>query len=409
MIASQSAKAALLAAATLASMTLPATASSGTVSSAPGHPEVRRVLDRTVAAKLAPGMVADVRDGRRSWFGSAGVSDTGTGRERRRNERFRIGSASKAFTATVVLKLAAEGRLSLDDTLDEYLPGLFDGSAYEPGRITVRQLLNQTSGIYAYSDDPAFFATGVGPAWFEHRYDTHTPEELVRIALAHPPTGEPGERFKYSNTNYILAAMIVEKAAGRTFERELIRTVIRPLRLTGTSLPRTDPGIRGPHPVHYSILFSRDPRPTIHDATRMNQSFAWSAGGVISTTADLNRFFAALFGGRVLPPAQLREMLTTVPTEGANWIPGTRYGLGVFEQELPCGTSVWGNAGATYGSWSYAMGTRDGEHRLTTQINGDWAPLSVFTDALAAEFCPAGTSRDADRVLPPLLGGGRPA
>ncbi|WP_436761995.1 serine hydrolase domain-containing protein [Streptosporangium sp. V21-05] len=402
MIASQSAKAALLAAATLAATALPITASpaiaspataSSATASAPGHPGVQQVLDQAVAAKLAPGMVADVRDGRRSWFGSAGVSDTGTGRERRRNERFRIGSASKAFTATVVLKLAAEGRLSLDDTLDTWLPGLFDNSAYEPDRITVRQLLNQTSGVYAYSDDPAFFATGVGPEWFEHRYDTHTPEKLVGIALAHPPTGEPGRSFKYSNTNYILAAMIVEKATGRTFEQELIRTVIRPLRLTGTSLPRTDPGIRGPHPVHYSILFSRDPRPAVHDATRMNQSFAWSAGGVISTTADLNRFFAALFGGRVLPPAQLREMLTTVPTEGANWIPGTRYGLGVFEQELPCGTSVWGNAGATYGSWSYAMGTRDGEHRLTTQVNGDWAPLSVFTDALAAEFCPAGTNR----------------
>ncbi|MGW0804817.1 serine hydrolase domain-containing protein [Nonomuraea sp. NPDC002799] len=384
MIASKSAMAALLVTAALAATALPAAASS-----APVHPKVQRVLNQTVAAKLAPGMVAEIRDGGRSWFGSAGVSDTGTGRQRRQNERFRIGSASKAFTATVVLKLAAEGKLSLDDTLDKWLPGLFDGSAYQPGKITIRQLLNQTSGVYAYSDDEEFFATGVGAEWFKHRYDTYTPQQLVKIALAHPPTGEPGQRFKYSNTNYILAAMIVEKATGRTFEQELIRTVIRPLRLTGTSLPGTDSKIRGPHPVHYSTLFSRDPQPTIHDATQMNQSFAWAAGGVISTTTDLNRFFSALFGGRVLPAAQLREMLTTVSTEGANWIPETRYGLGIFEQKLPCGTSVWGNAGATYGSWSYSMGTRDGKHRLTTQANGDWAPLSVFTDVLAAEFCPA--------------------
>ncbi|MFI7452384.1 serine hydrolase domain-containing protein [Nonomuraea sp. NPDC049714] len=153
-----------------------------------------------------------------------------------------------------------------------------------------------------------FFATGVGPEWFEHRNDTYTPRQLVKIALAHPPTGEPGQRFKYSNTNYILAAMIVEMATGKTFEQELIRNVIRPLRLTGTSLPGTASKIRGPHPVHYSILFSRDPQPTIYDATQMNQSFAWSAGGIISTATDLNRFFAALFGGRVLPrrlgPAQ---------------------------------------------------------------------------------------------------------
>ncbi|MFI9596367.1 serine hydrolase [Nonomuraea sp. NPDC052265] len=140
-----------------------------------------------------------------------------------------------------------------------------------------RALAIQTSGIYAYSDDEKFFATGVGAEWFKHRY--------------------------------------------------------------GTSLPGADSEIRGPHPVRYSTLFSRDPQPTIHDATRMNQSFAWAAGGVVSTTTDLNRFFAALFGGHVLPGAQLREMLTTVPTEGAGWIPGTRYGLGIFEQKLPCGTT----------------------------------------------------------------------
>lgn len=383
MTASMSAKAGLLIAASLVTTALPASASP-----APGHPEVQRVLDRAVATKIAPGIVTEIRDGRRTWFGSAGVSDTKTGRKRHQNERFRVGSVSKAFTATVVLKLVAEGKLSLDDTLDRWLPGLFDGTAYEHGKITIRQLLNQTSGIYAYSDDEEFFKQGVGQEWFKHRYDTHTPEQLVKIALAHPPTGAPGERFKYSNTNYILAAMIVEKATGRTFKQELNRTVIRPLGLTGTSLPGTHPKIRGPHPVHYSILFSRDPQPTIYDATEMNQSFAWAAGGVISTTTDLNRFFTALLGGRVLPTARLREMLTTVPTDGSGWIPKTRYGLGIFQQQLPCGVTVWGNAGATYGSWNYAMGTRDGKHRVASQVNGDWAPLNVFTDVLSAEFCP---------------------
>ncbi|MEW1836338.1 serine hydrolase domain-containing protein [Nonomuraea angiospora] len=199
----------------------------------------------------------------------------------------------------------------------------------------------------------------------------------------------PGERLWYSNTNYILAAMIVEKVTGRPFAQELDRIVIRPLRLTGTSLPGTDPKVRGPHPVHYSTLFSQDPNPTIHDATEMNQSFAWTAGGMISTTSDLNRFFSALFGGRLLPAAQLREMLTTVSTDGSSWIPDPRYGLGIYTQKLPCGVSVWGNAGATYGSWSYAMGTLDGKHRLATHVNGDWAPLSLFTDVLSAEFCSA--------------------
>ncbi|GAA0925868.1 hypothetical protein GCM10009560_27580 [Nonomuraea longicatena] len=179
----------------------------------------------------------------------------------------------------------------------------------------------------------------------------------------------------------------MEKATGRTFAQELGRTVIRPLGLTGTSLPGTDPKIRGAHPVHYSTLFSQDPKPAVHDVTDMNQSFSWTAGGAVSTTGDLNRFFTALFSGQLLPQAQLKEMVKTVSTDGAGWIPGTRYGLGVFEQKLSCGVTLWGNGGATYGSWSYALGTRDGKHRLATQVNGDWAGLSVFNQVLEAEFC----------------------
>ncbi|GAA0925805.1 hypothetical protein GCM10009560_27480 [Nonomuraea longicatena] len=170
------------------------------------NPEVQRILDQAVASKSTPGIVAEIRDGGRTRFGRAGVSDTATGRKRQQHERFRIGSATKAFTATVVLKLVAEGKLSLDDTLDKWLPELFEDSRYQADEITVRQLLNQTSGVFSYSEDQEFFAKGVGEAWFEHRYDTFTPEHLVKIALKHPPTGAPGERFKYSNTNYILAA-----------------------------------------------------------------------------------------------------------------------------------------------------------------------------------------------------------
>lgn len=185
--------------------------------------------------------------------------------------------------------------------------------------------------------------------------------------------------------------MIVERVTGHPFDQELDRTLIRPLHLSGTSLPGTEPAIHGPHPVHYSTLYSQDPDPVVHDATEMNQSFAWTAGGMISTTGDLNRFFSALFGGRLLPAAQLREMLTTVSTDDSGWIPDTRYGLGVFTQRLPCGESVWGNGGATFGSWNYSMGSLDGGHHLTAHTNGDWTPLSLFTDVLAAEFCPPGS------------------
>ncbi|MFD1936911.1 MULTISPECIES: serine hydrolase domain-containing protein [Nonomuraea] len=387
MTASYSAKAGLLLATVMITGGAVAAPAAATPS-APDHAEVQRALDSAVAGG-APGMVAEVRDRRGRWFGSAGVSDTETGQKRRPYERFRIGSATKAFTATVILRLAAEDKLSLDDTVEEWLPGLVQGNGYDGREITVRQLLNHTSGIFNYGNDPEFFAKGVGAAWFEHRYDTYTPEQLVRIGLATPPPFKPGEAFLYSNTNYFLAALIVEKATGRTFAQELTRTVLRPLGLTGTSLPGTDPKIDGPHPAHYSTLFSADATPKIYDATEMDQSFAWAAGGIISTTGDLQRFFGALLGGRLLPADQQREMFTTVPTTGpVPWIPDTRYGLGVFSQKLPCGVTVWGNAGATYGSWTYAMGSRDGEHLLTSQLNGDWSGLSVFTDVLSAEFCP---------------------
>ncbi|MGI5490982.1 serine hydrolase domain-containing protein [Microtetraspora malaysiensis] len=357
-----------------------------------GHPHVQAALDQAVAKNGAPGIAAEVHDGRERWFGSAGVSDTETGRKRRPQERFRTGSTTKAFTATVVLQLAGEGKLRLDDSVEHWLPGLVQGNGYDGAQITIRQLLNHTSGIFGYSNDKDFFAKGQGAAWLGHRYDTYTPEELVKIALRNPRYFPPGSGFAYSNTNYILAAMIIEKATGRTFGDEVTRRIIRPLRLKGTYLPGTEAKIRGPHPAHYSTLFSQDPNPTIYDASDMNQSFAWSAGGMVSTVGDLNRFFGALLGGRLLPAAQQKEMLTTVETKGGPpWIPDTRYGLGVFSQKLPCGVTVWGNAGATYGSWTYAMGSRDGTHMLATEINGDWSGLSVFADVLSAEFCPRGS------------------
>ncbi|MFF5212127.1 serine hydrolase domain-containing protein [Streptosporangium sp. NPDC000396] len=365
---------------------------------APGHPAMQRALDAAVAEGGAPGMVAEVRDRRGRWFGSAGVADTTTGRKRQQRERFRIGSTTKTFTATVVLQLVAERKLKLDDTVEKWLPGLVQGNGYDGSKITIRMLLNHSSGIFNYGNDEEFFAKGVGEAWYEHRYDSYTPEQLVKIGLANAagPYFDPGKGFGYSNTNYYLAAMIIEKATGKTYAQELHQRIIRPLGLTGTYLPGSEAKIRGTHPRHYSTLFSQDPNPKIHNATEMNQSFAWAAGGIVSTTGDLQRFFSALLGGRLLPPAQQHEMFanpvdTSVNGKAHPWIPGTRYGLGVFTQKLSCGVAVWGNGGATYGSWTYAMGSRDGKHLLTSQVNGDWSGLSVFTDVLDAEFCPAGS------------------
>ncbi|MFD9822190.1 serine hydrolase domain-containing protein [Streptomyces violascens] len=347
-----------------------------------GHEAIQRILVQAVTQGGLPGILAEVRDGDRQWFGTAGVADTGTGRKRSLEDRFRIGSISKTFVATVVLQLAAEGRLSLHDTVEQWLPGAVHGHHHDGARVTIRMLLNHTSGLFNCTDDQEAL----------NRYETHTPELLVQIALSHPAAFTPGSGWAYSNTNYVLAGMVIERATGRALAAEITERISRPLGLTGTYLPHgSDPTICGPHSRHYTKLFQTDPGAPVHDATEFDSSMFWAAGGMISTAGDLNRFFGALLGGRMLPPETQRDMFTTVPTR--DWISDAAYGLGVSSVRLPCGETVWGMGGALFGSWSYTYGTRDGEQMVTTNTNGDWTndgwddPIGIFTDLLQATFC----------------------
>ncbi|GAA2234428.1 serine hydrolase domain-containing protein [Kitasatospora cystarginea] len=359
-----------------------------------GHPGVQTVLDRAVTEGGVPGIVAEVRDGHRNWFGSAGVADTATGRARHAHDRFRIGSTTKTFVATVLLQLAAEGRLSLDDSVEHWLPGVVDGPGYEPDRITVRQLLNHTSGIYNFAVDEKVIDENKGTPFLQHRFDRYTPEELVRIAMAHQPDFAPGAGWTYSDTNYVLAGMIVERATGSTLAEQIERRIVTPLGLTGTYTPAPDDvTIHGPHGRGYSHLWDLDPNAPAYDVTELSPSWGWASGDMISTAPDLATFFGALLGGRLLPPAQQEEMFTMIPTPKGKWIDNATYGLGVSSIKLDCGATVWGMGGAINGSWSYTYGTRDGRHLLATNVNGDWVkgsgPITVFTDELSAEFCPA--------------------
>lgn len=325
------------------------------------RPRLRQVLDRLVAGDRGPGVVAEVRDGDDPpWFGAAGVADLETGRPRGPGEHFRIGSFTKAFVGTVVLGLAADGDLALDVPVTTWLPGVVE--EYFPGadaaRITLRLLLNHTSGL---------------------------PDAIPGQET--PPAGEPGERFVYSKVNYNLAGMIVEAASGSTLAEQIDRRVAAPLGLTGTYLPAAGEGLRDPHARHYSGQDETGQETVRHDVTDADLSWAWAAGGMVSTTADLHRFLAALLGGRLLPPAQQEEMFTTVPTEGAGWVPGARYGLGVYSQRFPSGVTLWGGGGYIQGSMTYAMGDRQGGHTLVANVNGDWGDfLGTCADLFQAEF-----------------------
>lgn len=348
---------------------------------------IQNALDQAVTDGL-PGIVAEVRDGERRWFGTAGVADIETGRKRTRDEQFHVGSLTKAFTATVVFKLVDEHRLRLDDTVEQWLPGIVQGNGNDGSKITVRHLLRQTSGLVNYAfDDKDMMDRYVSTDYLTHRFDRWTPEELVKIGMKYPPYFAPGTAFRYSNANYQLLGLIIERASGRGYAEELSRLILDPLGLTGTYLPGAETTISGPHPRMYTKLPMGDPNAKVFDVTELDSSLGWAAGGVVSTTGDLGRFFSALLGGELFSPALQAEMWATVSTEGAGWIPDTRYGMGTFEQNLPNGVTVFGGGGALNGSWTYVMGTRDGKHLVVCNVNGDWDnPISVFWKVLETEF-----------------------
>ncbi|MGX2998854.1 serine hydrolase domain-containing protein [Streptomyces sp. JNUCC 64] len=335
---------------------------------------LRADLDRAGDERL--GALVQIRDGRDRW--SAAVA-TGSGRPRGTGERFRIGSVTKTFVATVLLQLQAEGWLDLDDPVERWLPGLLpDGDGPE---VTVRQLLNHTSGLSGYDRDPAVAAKLFTPAFLVHRFDTFTPAELVRAGTSQPPHFAPGTGRRYSNTNYVLAGMVVEAVTGRSYATEIRRRILVPLGLRATSLPGTRTAVPGPHARGHSRFFRKDPALPLHDVTELNPSSAGAAGEMISSLDDLTRFHRALLRGRLLPRAALTEMLT--PTSPAL---GPVGGLGLSPSTLSCEVTVWGHDGGIHGWSSLLVSTEDGSRTAAFNYNAD--STGSFRALAEAAFCP---------------------
>ncbi|MEU4088128.1 serine hydrolase domain-containing protein [Streptomyces aureus] len=357
-----------------------------------GHAATREAV-RAAVHDGVPGVTATAVDRRGRWSATAGVGDLRTGTPRSSADRYRVGSITKTFVSTVLLQLEAEKRLSLDDSVETWLPGVVRGNGYDGSKITVRQLLNHTSGIFNYTADDDFVATHFARDGFlRHRYDTLTPGQLVAVALAHKPDFAPGTSWNYSNTNYVLAGMVIEKVTGRSYASEIRDRIIKSLNLRATSLPGTRSAVPGPHSRAYSKLAETTTGPT-YDVTALNPSMASSAGEVISDNADLDRFYGALLRGRLLPREQLKEMKSIVRIDG---IPNGGYGLGLLEQTLSCGVRIWGHDGGIHGSSSVAVTTEDGRHSIAFNFNGDWTGNAEAV--VEAEFCgtrPAAAPRSA--------------
>ncbi|MFD6988794.1 serine hydrolase domain-containing protein [Streptomyces sp. NPDC059943] len=309
-------------------------------------------------------------------YATAGVADAGTGRTARADDKFRIASATKTYVSTVVLQLVGEGRLSLDDTVEDRLPGVVSGNGNDGAKITVRQLLNHTSGLFNYTAD--FPALASAEAYEAGRYTTWTDSELVGIAMRHAPDFEPGAKWSYSNTNYTLAGMIIEKVTGHSWQQEVTKRVIRPLGLRNTLAPTTSPRIPGSHMKGYSA-FGEGGRGI--DITAFNPSGAGAAGAMISDTGDMTRFYRALLGGRLLKPAQLTEMRTTVrATELDPVWPGARYGLGLMESPLTCGGTYYGHAGDLPGYSTRDGVSADGRSVVVLEATGDGSTSDLSTE-----------------------------
>ncbi len=357
------AKTARLGALALATL-VAAMTTAATASAAPHRPDrakLQHALDAVVSSG-APGAIALVRDGRRTLRLVSGYENLATRRPMRPGERFRVGSVTKTFVATVVLQLAGEGTLALDDTVERWLPGLVPGGA----GITIRQLVNHTSGLGDYADDA--FVHGL----FDDRDRVWSPGELLALGAGHGPVFAPGTGLAYSSTGYIALGLIAEAAAGHALSTELRRRIFAPLQLRSTSLD-AKPRIAGRH-AHGYTRYDGGRRP--RDISAIGQSFAWAAGAIVSNTHDLARFYRALLRGRLLRADLLAAMRITVSADEQGW------GLGIIETFHHCGHS-WGHGGETLGYETIADSSPDGTHQVVFALNADESVLGTRRAQLA--------------------------
>ncbi len=284
---------------------------------------------------------------------------------------FRIGSVTKTFVATVVLQLADQGILDLDAPIDRALPDVVPG-----GRsITVGQLLNHTSGLYDYMKEPGMSTN----RWRgEDRFRHHAPAELLAAAFSHPPYFAPGTGFRYSNTNYIVLGVLIEKVTGMPYADAVRHRILDPLDLRDTSLPGDDPTIGAPA---VAAQYTSGSGGTV-DVAEQNPSLDWAAGEMISTTTDLSVYFGALLSGRLLSAAMLERMKQTVPM-GL----GFHYGLGVQRFDLPCGVRLWGHSGELLGYLTYVFVGPDDRVMTMVLASASGDSFVEFAAAAAAVFC----------------------
>lgn len=365
-------------------------------------------LIRQEVAAGAPGVAVRVELGRGRVISRAGQAAWTRDHRLSADDQFRMGSNTKTMTAALVLQLVAEHRLVLQDPVEKWLPGLVPNGR----NITLRMLLNHTSGLYDYIQDPGSLARVTGADTSAVR-----PEELLAVSAQYPPLFAPGAEYAYSNTNYVALGLVLEKATGQNVATLLQRRIIRPLGMHDTYLATSGVSRDGakladgyePDAEHLAPLlppgvpegtaFSGPARGEHVLVTSLSPAWAWTAGAIVSTPADEQRFLRALASGKLLPPAQLAEMKTTV-VETPGDPDSARYGLGFERYVSPCGP-VWGHTGAVPGYSSQNYTDETGRRSVTV--------VATTLFGMRAEGVAAADRKVVDAAICTMLGKPLPA
>ena len=357
-------------------------AAGGAASAAPSKGEAESLKARAQGLVEAgyPAALAAVSDSKGESAGVAvGKGSLETGQAPPMDGEVRIGSNTKTFVAVVVMQLVQEGKVGLDEPIETYLPGLIKGEGVDGSKITVRQLLQHTSGLPEYTD-----ITPGRSDIFQIKDHYAQPRDLLDTALGKPAQFEPGTQWKYTNTNYVVLGMLIERVSQRPVGEQIDERIVKKLGLSHTYFPA--PGeekIRGTHPQGYHLSAEGK----LEDITEMDPAWGWAAGAMVSTPSELNTFFQAVFDGRLLSQASIDEMKKGVDT-GAG---GAVYGLGLIGTPLSCGGTSWGHNGGIHGYRTYDAVGPDG-----TAVT---VAVTALPTAIADQSNPESSAKEKEQRL----------
>ena len=345
-------------------------AAGGAASAAPSKGEVESLKSRAQGLVEAgyPAVLAAVSDSKGESAGVAvGKGSLETGQAPPMDGEVRVGSASKTFVAVVVMQLVQEGKVGLDEPIETYLPGLIKGEGVDGSRITVRQLLQHTSGLPEYTD--TYLSSRAAES--ENMQHYVPPRDLLDTALGKLAAFEPGTQWKYTNTNYIVLGMLIERVSQRPVGEQIDERIVKKLGLSHTYLPGNgEKKLHGPHSQGYHLSAEGK----LEDMTDLDTSLAWAAGGMVSTPGELNTFFQAVLDGRLLTQASIDEMKNGAVDASSHLGPGAVYGLGLIGTPLSCGGTAWGHHGGIAG-----YETHDG-------VGPDGTAVTVTVTALSSDI-----------------------